>query len=232
MKLLQNKKILIVAPHQDDEVLGCGGLIAYAIEQGSTVEVVHVFAGTTGISYLPNGEQTSTARRKEAQAAADDMGFTLYKDLGFVDRTNPSENEVQRALINVIRRSSPDVLLLPHADESDVEHAMVSRVGKQAAWLSAAHIETGSEDASIRALDAVLYYSVWTPLSSPTLYLDITNFIDKKQRALSKYVSQMEATSWEHGSIGINAYFGTKLLAKGYVEVFDSEPLDLGGCDV
>ncbi|MFQ3611471.1 MAG: PIG-L family deacetylase, partial [Fimbriimonadales bacterium] len=40
-----NQRLLIIAPHPDDEVLGCGGLIAEAVRQGSAVRVVAITAG-------------------------------------------------------------------------------------------------------------------------------------------------------------------------------------------
>lgn len=229
MELLNNKKILIIAPHQDDETIGCGGLIGYALQHGSKVEVVHVFAGSTGIAHLANGTATSSVRAKEAQKTANEAGFVLLENLGFLDRTHPSEYQVQSALINVIRHSQPDIILLPHVNESDIEHAMVSRVGKEATWLASANIETNQTIASIKPVELVLYYSVWTPIHSPRLFLDITKYVDLKRRMLAHYTSQMNATSWDVGSIGSNAFWGTKLQTEGYVEVFDCEPISIGG---
>lgn len=229
MDILNGKKILIIAPHQDDEVIGCGGLIGYAIDHDSSVEVVHVFAGSTGIATKPNGEETIRIRTLEAQAAAEEIGFTLLPNLGFEDRTRPSEVAIQESLIDVIRSSRPEIILLPHAEESDAEHSLVSRVGKEAAWLASANIETKANLKLTPPVKVVLYYSVWSPIATPALYLDITKYAKLKRRALAHYGSQMDETSWLDGSLGINQYWGTKIQSNGYVEVFGCNPIELGG---
>jgi LmbE family N-acetylglucosaminyl deacetylase len=87
LRLLPNERILIIAPHPDDEVLACGGLIQQALALGDSVWVVYVTAGdgswpsawkVTG-NMLPGTEnylELGRARMEEAKAGAALLGLT------------------------------------------------------------------------------------------------------------------------------------------------------------
>lgn len=77
-------RILILAPHADDEVLGCGGLICRRVSEGHSVDVVIAASGGVKHRHL-NSPATLTARRLELQRAAEILGVTevmiLYENL-------------------------------------------------------------------------------------------------------------------------------------------------------
>lgn len=61
--------VLVVAPHPDDEVLGCGGSIANHADRGHRVQVLYLSSGEHGSPTLPP-EQCGPRREQEAAAAA------------------------------------------------------------------------------------------------------------------------------------------------------------------
>lgn len=215
------KKILIIAPHQDDEVIGCGGAISYFKGKGDTVYIQHILAGDSGISGV-SSEECLRIRDEEATKVAAFFGAVLLPNMGFQDRKYRFEDQLQNKLIVTLRQIQPDILLLPHKEESDLEHRIVGKVGKEAAWLAYAGQNLSAK------IPKVLYYEVWSNIASAQLYLDITSYVEQKKRALALYASQME-TGWVEAALGRNAFRGTTLNQGGYCEVFTFDKLELGG---
>ena len=220
------KKVLVIAPHQDDEIIGAGGLICHMLSIGNSVEVCHVFSGTSGIMDVDDPAESARIRHDEARAAAKLGGYNLLDNLGFTDRDRTGYAGVQDALIRLIRQQRPDIIVLPHEAESDAEHHLVSACGTQASWLSASNIfnELGSP---LHKTLEVLYYEVWQPIKKPDYVLDISEYADMKQQLLECFPSQMKSTSWVEGALGLNAYRGTTLQTKGYAEVYETATTDL-----
>ena len=229
MKNSTRKKILIIAPHQDDEVIGCGGLICHARQNDIDVDVVHVFAGTSGVARegsTASAKDSCQIRHQESLISAKIGGYNVLKNLGFIDRNRKNDTLMQTELIKIIRKVKPIAILLPHIDESDMEHHIVSLYGKEAAWLSSVDIFSELGAPTKDKLN-IFYYEVWTPILKPTFVLDITKYIDNKKAMLMAFVSQMDTTSWVEGSIGHNAYRGATQNGNGYVEAFTASPIDI-----
>ena len=219
------KKILIIAPHQDDEIIGCGGLICYLKEKKFDIYVCHVFKGNTGIDGI-SAEECQKIRQEEAFSVANYLGFKLLENLNFDDRGNTSKYELQEKLIYLVRDISPDYLLLPHANETDYEHKLVSIVGRESAWLALTNIKQRNLINNLNLKMQVLYYEVWENISNGKLCLDISKYIKEKENALLLYKSQM-GSGWLNGAIGRNAYRGSTLLNHGYCEVFNFEKMNM-----
>lgn len=218
--------LLVVAPHHDDEIIGCGGLICLAASQGQRVAVVHVFAGTSGVAGESDEDASGCIRAREAALAAREAGYELLASLGFRDRSRPDPSLVQDRLVQVIRKARPDIVLLPHRGESDLEHRAVAETGREAAWIAARTLrpELG---APLASTPTVLYYEVWSAIDQPAFYLDINNFVDRKRKMLVCFRSQMDAASWLQGALGLNAWRGVTMQGQGYVEAFGTEPVDV-----
>ena len=61
--------VLVVAPHPDDETIGCGGTLCLHQQRGDRVVVVFLTSGELGLKHLPP-QEAWTIREKEANAAA------------------------------------------------------------------------------------------------------------------------------------------------------------------
>ncbi len=212
------KRALIVAPHQDDEIIGCGGTIVFLKDKGFEIAVVHVFKGTTGVNKA-TPSKAYKLRQKEASDAAKILGYKLFPNLAIEDRNYTNITLIQNKLIKIFRHYEPNIVLAPHKNEQDKEHKLVSAATWEASWLSSTpnFKKLGKPTDSIVA---VLCYEVWTPIKNPNLYVDTTPFKNQKEKALSVFKSQLQQASWAEGAIGLNRYRGATLQGKGLAESF------------
>lgn len=215
-----SKTVLVIAPHQDDETIGCGGTICKLINRGYEVNVVHVFLGTSGVPGC-SPRASNKARHQEAQAAAKRGGYKILDNLGFVDRDRSKDNLLQTCLIKLMRSIKPSIVFAPHAQESDYEHRLVSIATREAVWLAATEIfiELG---AHLETAPRALYYEVWKSIEQPMIISDVTDYQDIKRLMLEDFLSQMMQTSWVDGSLGRDQYRGATTVGRGSVEVFET----------
>ena len=207
MLLLKNK-ILIIAPHQDDEILGCGGYIRKNIEAGGLVVVLFITSGWSGVR---NKKMSKKERIKIREAEAINAGKILgVKNFIFLrknDRAIYADQTLLFDIVKTIQTIQPNIILSPHKDDADLEHQVVNKLTKEAAWLA-------KEGALItklspaRQLKEILFYEVWTPIKKPTVYVDNTKHIDLKIKVLMQYKSQLQQRDYISIISGLNMFRG------------------------
>lgn len=199
--LPEGGKIVVLAPHMDDEVLGCGGTVARHVQAGAEVAVIFLTDGRYGSranAALPESEREHAQRalidlrKREAKQAADILGVT---DLTFLDAEDGrlrGDVGVSLRLRRHLEQRRPAIVYLPFFLDNHPDHRATSSV-----LLAAA---AGTDlDFECRG------YEVWTPLS-PNLVVDIDMTIDLKRRALSCYASQLADMDYVHTGIGLSAF--------------------------
>jgi FkbM family methyltransferase len=125
---------LILAPHADDETLGCGGLIALRCRRQLPVSVAFL-TDSAGTSPDPQQrEALARARRREALQALDSLGVPAAQVhfLGAPDGQLPRLEETGRArltaaLVHVIRQLRPGEIYLPFGGSHSTEHEAAHR---------------------------------------------------------------------------------------------------------
>ena len=193
---LENKKILIIAPHPDDEILGCGGLILRAKQQNAQVYVLYL---TVGNVKQYGGESVTQDRLNEIKDVSDFFKFDDY-DVAFPDDEHHLrlDSTPQKDIIDVIENESkvslnkiaPDILAIPSIYSSNQDHVATAN-----AIFAATRIQSRSfkpfQDMVISYEDASY---VWSPYGRfiPNLYLDISDLAEKKANAMSLYNSQLK----------------------------------------
>lgn len=213
-------KVVIIAPHHDDETIGCGGSIFLHSQRGDEVIVIFIYSGWSAIPCMTSKEQASCLIQKEAAEACAVLGVSQIKELCISDRAFLTENESLCGLIRTLRETGGcDILYLPHQFEGDREHRIVNELTREALWLSSSdYLPEFGEKAKSPSL--VLGYEVWTPLPNYMMVTDISSVIHFKKEALRKYSSQLGAKDWIAGCIGLNAYRGV-ISGKGtFAEAF------------
>ncbi len=166
--------VLVVAPHPDDEILGCGGAIALHVDRGDPVHVVLVTAGDVG----GDAEQ----RLAESRAAAAHLGGTAVSCLGVPDGAVASTPGVAEQLAQVVARVAPRVVYAPSPFEMHRDHvATLDAVGAALALRTAA--------VAAAPLDLLLY-EVNTECMASFL-LDITGVWARKRAAIEAFGSQI-----------------------------------------
>ncbi len=211
--------MLIVAPHHDDESIGAGGIIADYTRRGGEAHVVTVFTGESG---LPESdvEVARQIRNAELTKAAEVLGVSDVQHLNFPDRSAVNPADIARALIHPLRGSRPMIVLGPHAAERDPEHVAVALAVREAIWLAANPVFP-SQGAPCPPVQLLLGYEVWTPIKCPQLLIDITDVMERKNKAVGCHRSQLAGRGWQDGIRGLASYRGVQSGLGEYVEAFE-----------
>lgn len=216
--------ILVVSPHHDDEVIGCGGTIFKHYKKGDKVWVVYITAGWSGLPEIKLKQEAIKIREKEAQNACKILGVQKAIFLREADRNIYNKKaEVIEKLIKVIRDIKPNLIYAPHPREKDVEHKIVYEAVKEAAWLSKSPYlpKLGQ---STKSIQKIYLYELWTPLEDFFEREDITSVIDIKIKALLAYKSQLKYLNLVDAITGLNVYRGSMVgTDKKFAEVFQIE---------
>ena len=185
--------VLVIAPHMDDEVLGCGGAIVRHVEAGDTTTVCVAANRAYGHRYDPEAiEREKDACRK----ARETLG---YQDLVFLDLPDEQLDARLIDLIvpieDVVQRVRPDVVYLPHRGDMNQDHRAVFEAARVACRPHTAHnittvrvYENPSGNSHVCAVDE------WT--FRPTFYVDIAAALERKVLAMACY--ELESRPWPH----------------------------------
>lgn len=113
--------VLVFAPHNDDEVLGCGGTIAKYAQQGHDVFVCEV------TSWLENMEATN-ALKDEARNAHKILGVkdTFFLDLPVVHLKETPTHIKNRKFSEIVKEIRPEIAFIPHVGDMHVDHGETS----------------------------------------------------------------------------------------------------------
>lgn len=184
--------VLIVAPHADDEVLGCGGIISRFVREGAKVHVVVVTNASVGAPELYSSDRAKIVRA-EAAASHSFLGVTKTFFLDFpaprLD-TFPSY-QISNALLQILRESSIETMFIPHRGDMHKDHAVVY----QAALVAARPINNCPVK-NIYVYET-LSETEWAPPFGddafiPNVFFDISEDIAKKVKAMQFYTTQIK----------------------------------------
>jgi LmbE family N-acetylglucosaminyl deacetylase len=211
-------RVLVIAPHPDDEAIGPGATLVLHRRLGDPVEVLFVTTGEHG----DNGGRMSAAdyvalRRREAQAAAQTLGVQRTEFWDYPDGMVVTEGDlaaVAARLAEQLIATRPDVIYAPHAGEQHSDHHFVALAADRAL-----------QAARARGLGArLLGYEVWSPLQ-PEWAVDVAAVYETKLAAIRCYASQLERNDIPRAVDGLNRYRAVLLPPGGaYAEVFTEIP--------
>jgi LmbE family N-acetylglucosaminyl deacetylase len=215
-------KILVLAPHMDDETLGCGGTIARHTQAGAEVTVAFLTDGRYGGGSYAGLEQAERERRqrelietrkREARCAGEVLGVRSLVFLDAEDTQLHRDPQVSASLRQILQRERPDCVYLPFFLERHIDHRAANEV------LLAA-VSGTSLDFQCRG------YEVSTPLF-PNCVVAIDATLELKRQALACYRSQMVDFDYVHAAIGLNAHRSMSLGggAGRFAEAFHALPL-------
>jgi len=200
--------VLVVAPHPDDEAIGCGGILCLHTLSGDRVAAVFLTSGEFALSDLAR-EKAWAIREKEAEESARILGiadvtFLRRPDHCLGDRTE----ETAAALRSVLDRQRPQLIYLPHASDAHSDHRACLPIVFKA--LSGSAISRPELTA----------YEVWTPLSEFDDAVDISQTIERKLQAVRAHRSQMNQIPYDQAVAALNEYRGIMTRVGRHAEVF------------
>jgi N-acetylglucosamine malate deacetylase 1 len=202
--------VLVLAPHPDDEAIGCGGTIARHRANGDRVVVAFLSSGELGLGHLPRQEAWEI-REGEAASAAEVLGISGIEFLRRPDwYLSESADEAAALLRPVLERDRPQRIYLPHPGEWHPDHQACLTI-----------LSRALEESSLRP-PSLFGYEVWTPLSEYDLVKDVTETMGRKLQAIRCYRSQLGHFRYDRAVRGLNAYRGGLAGRCGFAEVFQS----------
>jgi|SRR3989344_3243481 len=221
MQNFKNERLLVIAPHSDDEVLGCGGLISKIKKDGGKVFVLFFNLGFE----KNDTKESQIQRRKEV---VDAMKFLNVDDYEIIFK-EPNENRDLDArplhsLIEIIEtegrisleKINPTIVAIPtifshHQDHIHVFNACIAALRPISTPISNVVISYEAPE-----------HSRWSAMGvfEPNLYVDIENVIEKKIKAFYKYKSQIRPGGRDEYSIKNQARYRGQEVGKKYCEAF------------
>ena len=208
------QSILVVAPHPDDESIGCGGTICLHHRQGDRVHAVFLTSGERGVADAAP-ETAREIREAEAGAAGellflDRLEFLRLPDLYVAGHIEAGALQLQ----TVLEAFAPDVIYLPHPGEAHPDHQAALPLVRKA--LATFRAEAGGAS----SLPELRLYEVWSPMTAHGWAEDISPFMRRKLRAVRCYQSQLETFRYDRAVRGLNQYRGCLAASCRYAEVF------------
>ncbi len=197
-------RILIISPHPDDEILGCGGTIIKAIEKGDEVFVV----------YLTSGDSNQKIREKEALAVCKYLEINHHYFLRFQKNGLTISLENIGVLVKIFRKIKPDIVYINHDQDADNEHRISYGLVMEAYW------RYNSKQTTTSKIKGLLLYEIHRPMKTYNLIEDISKYIKKKMEAMSFYKSQLNESKLDLAIKGLNRYRGSMHEGMDYAEVF------------
>ncbi len=180
--------ILVFGAHPDDAELGAGATIAKEVANGKKVGIIDLTRGELGT------RGSAEIRDKEAVDAADILGIAVRENLEFADGFFQNDKDHQLAVIGMVRKYRPKIVLCNAIDDRHIDHGKGSKLVSDACFLSGLiKIDTkmGGDDQWQEPWRPkhVYHYIQWKNLK-PDFVVDVTGFIDKKTQAILAYSSQ------------------------------------------
>ena len=194
------KKVLVVAAHPDDEVLGCGGTIARLGDSGVEVHIALLAdgVGSRKLSVIDADESTHIHRRRQAaRNAAQILGAKSVVFGNFPDNRMDTVAllDIVQFIEELIIQYQPDTVFTHHAGDLNVDHRLVHQA-----------VLTACRPIPSAFVHTLLFFEVpsstdWQVPNSeipflPNLFVEITAQVDRSRMALEAYSEEMRP--WPH----------------------------------
>jgi LmbE family N-acetylglucosaminyl deacetylase len=213
------ERVVVLAPHPDDETLGCGGTIRLLRKSGKKVKVLFLTSGdqadpSNPLSKVHRGEDHITdyslLREREATKAMKILGVSDYAFLRFPDRKlNLHFESALGNLLEIMKQYTADMICSPSMIELNPDHRTTAALA----------MEIQKRSTPGKAPVSLLFYEVTVPLR-PNLLIDITSVRERKRKAVKKYKSQLRITDYLRFITSLNEVRTLTVREAGAVEAF------------
>lgn len=218
----EGERTLVLAPHMDDEVLGCGGTLRRHLLAGARVTVVYMTDGRRGNPDLYHQGLTKKAiaeaeaalvvqRKGEAMRAAKILGIQEQIFLDYPDGQLETSPKLVERLRRILQEERPMVIYLPSVMDFHRDHWATNRVFYAAA----------QDLFSLKDWTPICRgYEVWALLQVNRV-VDIGDVVEIKREALEQFQSQNARIDYVRAFLGLNAYRSIyHFRGQGYAEAF------------
>jgi LmbE family N-acetylglucosaminyl deacetylase len=199
---------LVLAPHPDDEVAACGGMVLHHVDAGLPVEVAFLTDGARGSWQTESDPDYVELREREARAACAFQGTSEPRFLRFPDGRLTADERVVSAIRGLLQEIRPSVVYCPSFFEIHNDH-------RQAALALLAALEGADLD------PLLMFGEIGVPVWANVI-VDITPVFARKVQALRHYESQLSANDYVPPLKGLDQYRTVNIDIQGvdYAEAF------------
>ncbi len=190
-RTIPGKRVLVLAPHPDDEVFGCGGAIMRHVAQGASVTVRICTNGAYGVEPGHKAAYIAT-RQRESIAAAKVLGYGTPQFGAGEDRSLQYGEQFVLDLLALIDTVDADLVYAPSVMEMHPDHRAVGMAAVEAVRRRGKAVRLAQ-------------YEIGIPLR-PNLLLDITDLGARKLDAMRCFASQLEKQRYDLDVAALNRY--------------------------
>lgn len=181
INIKEQDRILVVAPHPDDESIGCGGLLSI---YGKQCDVLVITDGDS-----KNGEtDIADIRESEFERAISLTGVRNHFFLRIPER----KINLFKDRISEIKFSEYNHIFVPNRYDEHKDHVAVYKIIKRL----------------VNKKSKLYEYEVWTPLRIPNIYVDISEVSENKINMIKAHESQVAELDYVGMIMGLNVYRG------------------------
>ena len=173
--------VLAIAAHPDDVELTCAGTLVMLSRRGRRFGIVDLTRGEMGTRGTPE------TREAEARRAAEILGAEFRETLDFGDGGLVRSRENELALIDVIRREKPRLILTSYPDDRHPDHRRAGEIARDAAFYAGLRRIESAYPA--HRPQQTVYFST-AHLHPPTFVVDVTPAMETRRRAVLAFTSQ------------------------------------------
>ena len=175
--------VLAIAAHPDDVELTCAGTLVMLARRGRRFGIVDLTSGEMGT------RGTAATREAEAKRAGAILGADFRETLDLRDGGLETGRAAELAVIEVIRREKPRLVLTSYPEDRHPDHARAGRLVTDAAYYAGLRkLETAHP---AHRPQQVLYFSTFL-LQEPSLIVDVTPAMDVRRAAVRAFASQFQ----------------------------------------
>lgn len=191
-KLIPAKKVLVLAPHMDDEIIGCGGIIRKYSKANIPVSVVYTTLGNKDVFNRIPADELHKIRVEESRRSSKILGIQNSFYLSNNDSSDDQWHFNVSELLAILNSENPDLVLLPFYTDSHNDHLKTNYLFKNCV------LNGFSSD--------VAAYEVWSPMIMPSVIINITEEMECKLMAIREHKSQLKYIRYDRMCIGLNQY--------------------------
>lgn len=180
-QIKNSDSFLILAPHPDDESIGCGGLLLKYPKQCSVILI------TDGRGDNSSCDTLVDIRAQEFLLVMKKLGIQNFSMLGTIDKNTLNDTKK----LTQIDTSPYTYVLMPDKHDPHVDHAAVHYILKNSI-----------------PKEKIVFYEVWSTLFKPTHYINITDVAEQKKELINLYKSQVSNVPFSSAILGLNHYRG------------------------
>jgi len=187
----EGSRVMVLSPHPDDDIYGCGGTLHKHHRAGDHIVSVYMTDGSKGGSEFETEEQIILVRRKEAQKAADIIGIHRLVFMDNEDSKLSPDKKTISDLAALMKEEQPDIVYVPFLIDFHPDHLATNDILIEAI--------KGYKDFTCFG------YEVWTPMF-PNCFVDIGDYVEIKRRALTQFKTQIKRSNLVDASLSLNKY--------------------------